>query len=141
MENEIINKLLKIKDSTLIKVRVDDTDLMGVVHFKNYLMYFDEGFVSFLNIITHDIAAIVNKGIVFPVKRIEIIYEDSLKFGDKVIVKTNLKYIGNTSKTFTHDLYRESDNALLVKVECVRLIMENKTKKLLKITEFFRNFI
>ncbi len=141
MENEIINKLLKIKDSTLIKVRVDDTDLMGVVHFKNYLMYFDEGFVSFLNIITHDIAAIVNKGIVFPVKRIEIIYEDSLKFGDKVIVKTNLKYIGNTSMTFTHDLYRESDNALLVKVECVRLIMENKTKKLLKITEFFRNFI
>lgn len=141
MENEIINKLLKIKDSTLIKVRVDDTDLMGVVHFKNYLMYFDEGFVSFLNIITHDIAAIVNKGIVFPVKRIEIIYEDSLKFGDKVIVKTNLKHIGNTSMTFTHDLYRESDNALLVKVECVRLIMENKTKKLLKITEFFRNFI
>ncbi|MHA1489091.1 MAG: acyl-CoA thioesterase [Promethearchaeota archaeon] len=141
MENEIINKLLKIKDSTLIKVRVDDTDLMGVVHFKNYLMYFDEGFVSFLNMITHNVATIVNKGIVFPVKRIEIIYEDSVKFGDNVIVKTNLKKIGNTSMTFTHNLYRESDNALLVKVECVRLVMENKTKKLFKITEFFKNYI
>lgn len=42
-------KLLDAKDTTEIKVRFNDTDAMGVVHFKNYMVYFDDGFVSFMN--------------------------------------------------------------------------------------------
>ncbi|GAG82208.1 unnamed protein product, partial [marine sediment metagenome] len=42
-------RLLEAKDTTTIKVRFNDTDAMGVVHFKNYMVYFDDGFVSFMN--------------------------------------------------------------------------------------------
>ena len=49
MKNNIIEKLLKVEDRTRIKVRFDDTDMMGIVHFKNYMVYFDDGFVSFMN--------------------------------------------------------------------------------------------
>ncbi|MFX1574353.1 MAG: hypothetical protein ACFFB0_16555 [Promethearchaeota archaeon] len=49
LEDDINNKLLANRDSTKVKVRFNDTDAMGVVHFKNYMVYFADGFVSFMN--------------------------------------------------------------------------------------------
>jgi acyl-CoA thioester hydrolase len=141
LEQEVKEKLLDTRDSTTLKVRVDDTDLMQVVHFKNYLMYFDQGFVSFMDGIVQGVSKCVEEGIVFPVKRIEIIYENSAKFGDTVLIETRVKEIGKKSITFLHDLYRESDKALLAKVESVRLAMDWKTKQLLNVVEFFANYI
>ncbi len=141
LELTIRQKLLNIRDSTTLKVRVDDTDLMQVVHFKNYLMYFDQGFVSFMDGIVQGVSKCVEKGIVFPVKRIEIIYENSAKFGDTVLIETRVKEIGKKSITFFHDLYRESDKLILAKVESVRLIMNWNTKQLLEIIDFFANYL
>lgn len=140
IEENIKKTLLNARDSTTLKVRVDDTDLMQVVHFKNYLMYFDQGFVSFMDGITQDVSKCVEEGIVFPVKRIEIIYENSAKFGDKVLIETRVKEIGQKSITFLHDLYRESDKLLLAKVESVRLAMDWNTKRLLNIIDFFASY-
>ena len=46
---DLLDRLLDNKDITKVKVRFNDTDAMGVVHFKNYMVYFDDGFVSFMN--------------------------------------------------------------------------------------------
>ena len=131
MEEKIIQTILSAEDSIRIKVRFNDTDAMGVVHFKNYLVYFDDGFVSFMNNIQNPLAVenAVKKGIVFPVKKIDITYENSAEFGDYVIVITKIKNLGDKSITFLHDIYRESDDALLAKVECIRLVMELETKE------------
>ena len=141
LEQKVKQKLLDTRDFTTLKVRVDDTDLMQVVHFKNYLMYFDQGFVSFMDGIVQGVSKCVEEGIVFPVKRIEIIYENSAKFGDTVLIETRVKDIGKKSITFMHDLYRESDKALLAKVESVRLAMDWNMKQLLNVVEFFANYI
>ena len=141
LEQKVKKKLLDTRDSTTLKVRVDDTDLMQVVHFKNYLMYFDQGFVSFMDGIVQGVSKCVEEGIVFPVKRIEIIYENSAKFGDNVLIETRVKEIGKKSITFLHNLYRESDKALLAKVESVRLAMDWSTKQLLNIIEFFSRYM
>lgn len=141
LEQKVKQKLLDTRDFTTLKVRVDDTDLMQVVHFKNYLMYFDQGFVSFMDGIVQGVSKCVEEGIVFPVKRIEIIYENSAKFGDTVLIETRVKDIGKKSITFLHDLYRESDKALLAKVESVRLAMDWNTKKLLNVVDFFAKYI
>jgi len=141
LEQKVKKKLLDTRDSTTLKVRVDDTDLMQVVHFKNYLMYFDQGFVSFMDGIVQGVSKCVEQGIVFPVKRIEIIYENSAKFGDIVLIETRVKDIGKKSITFMHDLYRESDKALLARVESVRLAMDWNTKKLLNVLDFFAKYM
>jgi len=141
LEQKVKKKLLDTRDSTTLKVRVDDTDLMQVVHFKNYLMYFDQGFVSFMDGIVQGVSKCVEQGIVFPVKRIEIIYENSAKFGDIVLIETRVKDIGKKSITFMHDLYRESDKALLARVESVRLAMDWNKKQLLNVIEFFANYL
>ena len=143
VKNNLIEKLVEVKDRTIIKVRFNDTDAMGVVHFKNYMVYFDDGFVSFMNNVLSPkrIEDTVHEGTVFGVKKVEIIYEGSAKFGDYVIVETQIKEIGTSSITFQHEIFRESDNVRIAKVECVRLAMKLKTNKLLNVIDFFANYL
>jgi len=143
MENALLKELLNVEDSMEIKVRFDDIDAMGAVHFKKYLVYFNDGFVNFMNNIQDPLGVenALKSGIVFPVKKFDIEYEASAKFGDHIIVKTRIKSIGDTSITFLHEIYRESDNALLAKVECVRLVMELESKNLLNVQQFFSKFV
>jgi acyl-CoA thioesterase FadM len=58
-----------------------------------------------------------------------------------VIVKTRIKSIGDKSITFLHDIFRESDNALLAKIECIRLVMELNSKDLLDVKKFLDEFV
>ena len=43
--------------------------------------------------------------------------------------------------TFHHEIFRESDKTLLADVECVRLVMDLNSQKLLEITKFFLEFV
>ncbi len=136
-----IERILHAKDTVRIKVRFNDTDAMQVVHFKNYLVYFDDGFVNFMRAVENPVEPAVKSGIVFPVKKITITYENSAKFGDYVIVETNIKEIGEKSMTFQHKIFRESDNTLLADVECVRLVMELNSQQLLDVKKFFLEYL
>ena len=143
VNNKLIEKLVKVKDRTRIKVRFNDTDAMCIVHFKNYLVYFDDGFVSFMNNILYPkrIEETVREGTAFGVKKLDITYEGSAKFGDYIIVDTQIKKIGTSSITFQHEIFREVDMVLIAKVECVRLAMELKTNKLLNVINFFTSYL
>jgi len=136
-------KLLDAKDTTKVKVRFNDTDAMGVVHFKNYMVYFDDGFVSFMNSIKNNrnLEEMIHEGIANGVKHVDITYEGSAKFGDYIIVKTHIKEIGKISVTFNHELYKESDNSLLAKVGAVRFALNINTNQLMPIMDFFEYFL
>ncbi|MHA2398021.1 MAG: acyl-CoA thioesterase [Promethearchaeota archaeon] len=142
-KNDLKVRLLKEFDITRVKVRFNDTDSMGVVHFKNYLVYFDDGFVSFMNSIKNrkSIEEMIHEGIACGVKHVDITYEGSAKFGDYIIVKTKIIDIGNTSITFHHELLKEKDNSLLATVEAVRFALNLRTNKLMNMLDFLEYFL
>ena len=142
-EKKIINKLMGIEDFHELAVRVDDTDLMQVVHANKYLNYFDDGFISFTSKLNKDCGMLHKQGIVFPVRKIELEYLNSATFGDKILIHTRVINIGNTSMTLSMDCYKntKSKDTLLVKGTIVRLIMDMNENKLLKITDFFSDII
>ncbi len=142
-EDSLKQKLLSATDTTRVKVRFNDTDSMGVVHFKNYMVYFDDGFVSFMNSIKNkrNIEEMIHEGLACGVKHVDITYEGSAIFGDYVIVKTRIKDIGNKSITFIHELSKESDNILLAKVEAVRFVLNLKANKLMSIMDFLEYYL
>jgi len=142
-KDSLRQKFLSATDTTRVKVRFNDTDSMGVVHFKNYMVYFDDGFVSFMNSIKNkrNIEEMIHDGLACGVKHVDITYEGSAKFGDYVIVKTRIKKMGNKSITFIHELSKESDNTLLAKVEAVRFVLNLKTNKLMNIMDFLNYFL
>ncbi|MFX1374301.1 MAG: acyl-CoA thioesterase [Promethearchaeota archaeon] len=141
--NSLKDKLLTTTDTTRVKVRFNDTDAMGVVHFKNYMVYFDDGFVNFMNSIKNkrNIEEMIHEGLACGVKHVDITYEGSAKFGDYIIVHTKIKEIGNKSITFIHELLKESDNSLLAKVEAVRFVLNLKTNKLMDIIDFLKYYL
>jgi YbgC/YbaW family acyl-CoA thioester hydrolase len=142
-EKKVIDKLLGIEDFYELAVRVSDTDLMDVVHSNIYITYFDEGFISFASKLNKNCGALHKEGIVFPVRKVEIEYINSATFGDTVLIHTRVLQVGNTSITLSMDCYKntKSMDTLLVKGRIVRLIMDLKTNKLIKITDFFKNII
>ena len=142
-EQKIIDKLLGIEDFHELTVRVDDTDLMQVVHANKYLNYFDDGFISFTSKLNKDCGALHKQGIVFPVRKIEVEYINSATFGDNILIHTRVIKVGNTSITLAMNCYKntKSKDTLLVKGIIVRLIMNINGKKLIKITDFFSNII
>ena len=107
------------------------------------MVYFDDGFVSFMNNLLSPkrVEETVLEGTAFGVKSVNIVYQGSAKFGDYIIVETRIKKIGTSSLTFLHDLYREADNSLVAKVECVRLAMEVDKNKLVEVDDFFSKYL
>jgi len=142
-EKKIIETLLSIEDFKEIEVRVDDTDLMSVVHANKYLNYFDDGFISFLSKLNMDCGALHRQGIVFPVRHVEVDFINMATFGDIIIIHTRVLKVGNTSITLAMDLYknRKSNDSLLVKAKVIRLIMDMNDNKLIKIAEFFNDIL
>ena len=143
MEDGLLKELLNVEDSVEIKVRFNDINAMGVVHFKEYMDYFEDGFVSFMSNIQDPLAVenTLKSGIVFPVKKLAIEYEASAEFGDHIIVKTRIQHIGDDSISFLHNIYRESDNVLLAKVECVRGVMDLETQMPVNVKKFFSELV
>ena len=139
---EIKNRILTHRDTTRVKVRFNDTDAMGIVHFKNYMVYFDDGFVSFMNSIggNKSVERFIDEGIGIGVKHVDITYENVAKFGDYIHIKTSIEKIGNKTFTFSHELFRESDNERIAVVKATRFIMEIDTKKLRDVLPFFMKF-
>ena len=139
---EIKNRILSHQDTTRVKVRFNDTDAMGIVHFKNYMVYFDDGFVSFMNSIggNKPVEQFIDEGIGIGVKHVDITYENVAKFGDYIHVRTSIEKIGNKTFTFLHELFRESDNERVAVVKATRFIMDIETKKLRDVLPFFKEF-
>jgi len=146
MNNQLIGlqkRILEHQDSTRVKIRFNDTDAMGIVHFKNYMVYFDDGFVSFMNSIggNKPVEKLIYEGIGLGLKHVDITYENTAKFGDYIIVKTKIETIGKRSFTFSHELFRESDGKCVANVKATRFVMDLKTKNLWDVLLFFKEFL
>lgn len=59
---------------TPIKVRYGETDMMGVVYHANYLLYFEDARIDFLNTVGASYAAIEDAGYMSPIHDIDVIY-------------------------------------------------------------------
>lgn len=139
---DVKERFLKIIDTTRVMVRFNDTDAIGTIHFKNYMVYFDDGFVSLMNNIAHPrrIEDTIKDGIANGVKHVDITYEGDAKYGDYILVESQIKEISNKSIIFHHEIYKELDKTLLAVVDCERYFIDLKTNEWLDASEFLLNF-
>lgn len=142
MIEDVRERFLKFKDTTRVKVRFNDTDAMGTIHFKNYMVYFDDGFVSLMNNMAHPqrIEDALKEGIACGVRQVNITYEGAAIYGDYIIVKSQIMDISSTSILFHHEIYRELDKTLLAIVECERYFFNIENDELIDSLEFLSKF-
>lgn len=76
---------------TPIKVRYGETDMMGVVYHANYLLYFEDARLDFLDALDFSYATrIEGAGYMSPIHDVEIHYRAPLRYGEPGIVRTSV---------------------------------------------------
>ena len=72
------------------KVQYYETDKMAIVHHSNYIRWFEEARVDWLEQIGCTMETIENEGVLIPVMSVTCNYHSMVRFGDEVAVKVKI---------------------------------------------------
>ena len=95
-----------------VRVRFDDTDLMGIVHHAKYLSFMEIARVEWLRRRGANYAEWTVRGIHLPVVEVSVRYRAPARFDDELDVQTVLSEIGAATVRFDFRLVRVGDATL-----------------------------
>jgi acyl-CoA thioester hydrolase len=88
-------------DRTTINVRYAETDMMGVVYYANYLIFFEAGRTSFLKNINIPYRKIEEEyGCGTMVREVKCIYNAPAKYDDDLIIESVISEVKSSSLVF-----------------------------------------
>ena len=95
-------------------VRYAETDAMGVVHHANYLVYFEEGRSHYMRVLGSDYATVEASGYQLPVTETSLRFVGSLRYGDRVRVRTWLEENRSRRLSFAYEVQNPNSDEILV---------------------------
>lgn len=72
------------------KVQYYETDQMQIVHHSNYIKWFEEARMHFLEEIGFGYSEMENEGIVIPVLSVQADYKSMVRFGESVVIEAKV---------------------------------------------------
>lgn len=105
---------LPIVIETDFPVRYAETDAMGVVHHATYLVYFEEGRSHFMRELGSDYANIEASGFQLPVTEIGVRYVGSLRYGERVKIRTWIEENRSRRLSFAYEVLDLESEQVLV---------------------------
>ena len=118
-----------------------DTDHGGVVYYSNYLKWFEIGRTELLRDYGFDYADFEESGLIAPVVEVHCTYRHPARYNDKILIKTGIKNVGNSSIKFHYEIIRKKDDKLLAKGYTVNVFVDKKTMKSVPIPKELRTGI
>jgi acyl-CoA thioester hydrolase len=107
------------------KVRDYECDIQGIVNNSVYQNYLEHTRHEFLEHVGMNFAKMHEEGIDAMVIRIEMDYKFPLKSGDEFVCKLNTTREGNLKFIFLQDIFRLSDNKLILKAKVIAACINN----------------
>ena len=96
----------------LHKVQYYETDCMQIVHHSNYIRFFEEARVDFLERLGVDYAAIERAGYVVPVLSVSAEYKGMTTFGDTLAICVKFEEFSGIRFSFSYQIYNTATGAL-----------------------------
>ncbi|ERJ11205.1 acyl-CoA thioesterase [Haloplasma contractile] len=115
-----------------IEVRYSETDQMGVVYHANYLTWFELGRTKFFQDLGYHIMDLEQKGIIFPVREINIEYLTACRYGEVIIVETSVKKFSKIKTVYQH-VIKNKDGELKARGESTVVCVQKDNFSLAKI--------
>ncbi len=84
------------------KVFYYETDQMGIVHHSNYIRWFEEARIDFLEQMNYPYARMEQEGIISPVLSVECEYLSMVHFGDTVVVEVSVEEFKMVKYSFSY---------------------------------------
>jgi len=85
-----------------ITIYYEDTDCGGVVYYANYLKYFERARTQYLEQRGLSVAGLMKEGTLFVVVHAEIHYQSPARYGDRLLIDTQMSAVNPASFTFSH---------------------------------------
>ena len=98
-----------------IKIYYEDTDCGGVVYYANYLKYFERARTEYLELRGHSVAALMEQGVIFVVVRAEVDYCSSGRYGETLVIETEIGEVTRAALTFSHVIREKVTGRVVVK--------------------------
>jgi acyl-CoA thioester hydrolase len=95
-----------------VRVRFDETDLMGIVHHANYLSYMEVARVEWLRRRGATYATWTQRGLHLPVVEVSVRYRAPARFDDELDVETVLAEVRAATVRFDFRLLRVDDSVV-----------------------------
>lgn len=86
------------------KVFYYETDQMGIVHHSNYIRWFEEARIEWLEQMNYPYSRMEKEGIISPVLGVECNYVSMVHFGDTVIVDVKVDEFKAIKYSFTYEI-------------------------------------
>jgi acyl-CoA thioester hydrolase len=114
------------------RIYYGDTDAGGVIYYANYLKYFEKSWFEYLAARGLSLAEWEEKGIYFIIKRVEVNFITSARYGEMIQVQTVVSEVKGASFTFQHRVILKDNKKLLAegKNQMVCITKEGKPRRL-----------
>ncbi len=94
------------------RVSYYETDRMDVVHHSNYIRWFEDARVDFLEKANVPYHVIENSGLMLPVLSVSCEYKNPAKFGEMVRIESQLTYFNGVKFEVEYEIYNDETNQL-----------------------------
>lgn len=98
-----------------IKIYYEDTDCGGVVYYANYLKYFERARTEYLETRGYSVAGLMEQGVIFVVVRAEVDYRSPGRYGDTLVIQTEIGDVTRAALTFSHVVREKVSGRVVVK--------------------------
>ncbi len=130
-----------LSHETEIKVRFSEVDSMGIVWHGSYVKYLEDGREAFGKKYSISYMDVFKKhGFMIPLVKLEIDYKNQLFYEDEIIIKTVFKDSPAAKIYFEYEIYRKSDNALILTAETVQIFMNKNRELELNVPDFINKW-
>lgn len=130
-----------LSHETEIKVRFSEVDSMGIVWHGSYVKYLEDGREAFGKKYGISYMDVFKKhGFMIPIVKLEIDYKNQLFYEDEIIIKTVFKDSPAAKICFEYEIYRKSDNDLILRAETVQIFMNKNRELELNVPDFINEW-
>lgn len=112
-----------------LSVRYAETDQMGVVHHANYLVWFELGRTEFCKAKGFSYRDMeIEEDALMVVAEIYCRYKSPAFYDDTILVRTRLTEIRSRTLRFIYEVFRPSDETVLVEGESMHIVTDRNKK-------------
>ncbi len=119
-----------------IQLTYADTDMMGVIYHANYLKWFEIGRTQLIEDIGYSYFEMEKAGYCAPVYKVEATYKKSVRYGDKVFVKTWVEENQGLKTVYGYQIVN-NDGDVCAKGTTTHIVVKKDNFKPVQFKKFF----